>query len=113
MKREELIRKINLYLKRAKEDTLVENHPLNRKGYWRIMGGGRSNYGRREPMKNVVRGKFIDVVAYAVQQPEFYADWCTSDDPSNCNHGTVEKIEVRELKDKGLSEVVRNVFQLY
>lgn len=110
MRQEELIKKVRLYLQRAEQDSLIENYPLDKKGYWRIMGGSRGTYGRRhrEPMKDVIRGGFIDAVAYAVQQREFYADWCSWDDPSNCNHGKVEKIEIHKLKNKGLAEVIKN-----
>ena len=110
MKQEKLVKKVNLYLKRAKQSPSVENHPIDREGYWRIMGGTTSAHGLREPMKNVVQGKFIDAVAYAVQQSEFYSDRdrYTLDDPSNYFHGRVEKIKVRELKDQGLAKTIKN-----
>jgi len=107
MKREELVRKVSLYLERAENDSLVENHPLEMEGYWRVMGGAMGDYGHRTPEKNIVQGKFIDAVAYAVQQPKFYADLCSDDDPRNCNHGKVEKIKAHELKDKGLAKAVK------
>jgi len=108
MKRQELARKVELYMGRARQDNLVENHPRDEMGYWRIMGGAMGDYGTREPIKDILHGRFIDAVAYAVQQSKFYADWCSHDDPSNCNHGTVERIKVRELKDCGLAEAVKS-----
>ena len=108
MKREELVRKVNLYLERARQDPLVENHPLDGEGYWKIMSGTKGDYGGRNQVEGIFHGKFIDVVAYAVQSWKFYADWCSHDNPRNCNHGKVEKIKVRELKYKGLVEAINS-----
>ena len=80
----------------------VESHLNDEVAYWRIIEGSRTNCYPGEPMKDIVHGRFYDAVAYAIQQPEFYGDWLSHDDPSNCNHGKIEKINVRELKDTGL-----------
>ena len=108
MKQEELEKKVELYLERAKQDPFVEEHPVNRQMYWRIIGGARGDYGDREPMKEILHGNFIDAIAYAVQQPEFYSDQCPPYDTSNVKHGKVEKIPLRRLEDYGIVETVKS-----
>ena len=115
MERHELARKVGLYLERARRDDLVENHPMNRIGYWRVIGEAGGGVGNRlGPIGDVLHGKFIDAVAYAVQQPGFYdADLCSRDDSGNCNNGRVEKIKIRELKDYGLAKAAKSFLSVY
>ena len=72
------------------------------------MGRARGDYGFGEPMKDALHGRFIDAVSYAVQQPEFYADWIPHDDPGNQNNGRVEEITVHELKESNLVEATES-----
>ncbi len=103
---EELVEKVKLYLQRVQRDKTIPNYPFGLDGFYRIIGGSRGDYGYREPMKDIFHGRFIDAVAFAVQQNEFYTDWCSPQDPSNCNHGYVEKISVHYSKDEDLVKAI-------
>ena len=94
MEKKNLARKVELYLQRTMRDTELEKYPLNEIAHWRVIGGARGDFGVQEPTKEVLYGKFIDALAYAVQQSEFYGDWCAQDDPSNRNHGGDKKEKV-------------------
>jgi len=111
--REELAKKVIAYLRRAKKDSLLESYSIEEKGFYKIVGGSRGDYGHREDV-GIYRGRYIDVVAEAVQLYDFYADWCSTDDPDNCNHGYVEKYEqdpvVKVRVNQGLVKLI-NMFQ--
>ncbi len=112
-----LARRVKLYIQRAGVGDDIEHHPLDEVGYWRIIsgcyGGQFSEPGWQKPLKDIVYGKFIDAVAYAVQQKEFYGrfQWGGKPaiSPGNCNAGKVEKINVIKLKaERGLAQIVRD-----
>ncbi len=108
MAQNELVRKVQLYLKRIKKDKNFPSYSLEEEGTYRIVGGALGDYGSREPMKDVFEGRFIDAVLYAIKQDDFYAEWCNHGDPSNCNHGYVEKIKVHKHRDDGLLVAIKN-----
>ncbi|MFZ5955420.1 MAG: hypothetical protein ACOYT4_03265 [Nanoarchaeota archaeon] len=106
MEEKELIEKVKSYLTRCKADSLVENHSIEEHGYWRILTG---TYGQmRKSMKEVLSGKFIDAVVYAVQQPEFYGDGWAGKDPGNINNGKIEKVNLHILDDSNLVKLIQN-----
>lgn len=106
MEKEELARKVELYLKRAREDRSVKNYSINHKAHWRILSGIIGPDSQRDPLKEILRGRFIDAVAYAVQQQNFYSRRGPRDDPSYSMHGIVERLKVRTLEESGLTERV-------
>ena len=100
MKPEELKQKVELYLQRAREYKKLNYNP-NKVAYWSIVSGIEAGTrGDRETLDIVLHGKFIDAVAYAVQQDSFY-HW-DHNDPSNDKNGEVRQIECCELKEGGL-----------
>ena len=100
MELEEIATKVELYLKRASKginSSAIINYPRDEFGYWHIISGTTDYYiGYRKPLNTVVQGRFIDAVAFAVQQPEFYSDHQPEKDPSIGDHGYVEKIDVAQ-----------------
>lgn len=68
---EELIRKVQLYLEQLGKESFLERHPLEEEGYWTIISGVSRYYGRFNNIMALVAGRFVDAIAYAVQQPDF------------------------------------------
>lgn len=108
---ERLLQQVQGYIKRAKTDKDVPFYPLHEEGIFRIIGGtndmgsasGLSLGERYHIERNLVRGRFVDAVAYAVQQDLFYGWHCSADNMDNSNHGMVIKINPKELsKNKTL-----------
>ena len=98
MKRAELVEAVKTYLVRVKDDRVRTCYPLEEVSFWRVVSGTFGDYGTRNTVPNgFVHGRFIDALAYAVQQSSFTGDWM-SFDPSNCNSGYVEKMRVKELR---------------
>lgn len=93
---EEIARRIKGYLQRARRNNLQVYKP-NDKNLYRVMSGSRGDYGGREEIV-IFRGKYLDVLAEAVQMPGFVGDWCSWSLADNCNHGYVERVEVKEPK---------------
>lgn len=97
LSKEDLLTRVNSYLKR----TGVKKYPLNEKGTYQIIGGCIGSLGDRATGKNnIVKGTFLEALAYALTQENFYADWCDNDALNNTNHGYVEKIQPLDLKTK-------------
>ena len=67
MEQDEVVRRVKLYLEKAKDDFLVEMHPLEKKGYWEIISGGMGDFGTTYTIKTV-HGRFIDVVDNSVDK---------------------------------------------
>ena len=104
---ETLDKRVRSYIKRAaRKNSNAPLYPLDMVGLFRIVGGttdaGSASglcSGDRYKIKNdIVEGRFIDVIAYAVQQRHF-AGWYLSLDGNidNNHHGYVEKIEPVDL----------------
>lgn len=56
-----------------------------------------SSNGCRERLNKVLHGKFIDAVAYAVQQNGFYG-YSAYSYPGNYSAGYIEKVDITELE---------------
>ena len=98
MKRATLVEAVRIYLVRVKNDSVRTCYPLDDVAFWRVVSGTFGDYGDRDTVPHgFVHGRFIDTVAYAVQQSRFTGAWMPFD-PSNCNSGYVEKIRVTELR---------------
>ncbi|MFA5887514.1 MAG: hypothetical protein WC852_02290 [Candidatus Nanoarchaeia archaeon] len=122
MEKDELAQKVRLYLERLNKSPELKkcSYPLDETGLFRVVGALRGGYrgirmfaiysceeeGHRNSMKTIFKGRFIDAIAFAVQQYEFYADFCDPKDPSCSYHGYVEKIDVCEATTKGLLEEI-------
>ncbi len=100
---------VRVYLRRAKREKLPR-YPLAEKGLYKIMGGSGER-SREEIQQPFVVGRFVDAIAYAIQQSEFGGWWCSLDKPEdvdNCNHGYVVKIEPHALpKNKSLDSLLK------
>lgn len=95
----ELLKRVEGYLKRTRNDKLVKSYPLEERGFYSIISGSRGDYGNRDTLA-IVRGRFIDSIVYAVQKPGFVGEWCSwANNYDNCNHGKVEKIQVANLRE--------------
>jgi len=76
----QLAKKIRGYLHRSKTDEDVKKYPLNKFGVYRIMGGvddqgscsGLLMGTRYFLSPSIVKGRFIDVLAHALRQENFY-----------------------------------------
>ena len=99
----DLTEKINAYLERAKknrgeEKNKLETHSLEEEGYWIIIKAD-SRDSDKHPLEKVFYGKFIDMLAYAVQQNFFYHDFVLPQvyDPGDFRSGIVKKINITIL----------------
>jgi len=91
---EELARRIDGYLTRARRDNLPVYKPMERDIY-RVMSGSIGDYGERIEL-GVFKGNYINVLAEAVQMSRFCGEWCSWNMTDNCNHRYVEKVEVKK-----------------
>ncbi|MBU2638355.1 MAG: hypothetical protein KJ955_05250 [Nanoarchaeota archaeon] len=110
MEKQELMRLVQLYLKKAKIES--RDYPLDEVGFYKIHGGcavGTLGCGRHE-IPSIFHGKFVDAVAFAVQHPLFYACWVT-DDPSLLANGYLTKVDVCDTTNPGLLEVILDNLQ--
>lgn len=82
--KQELENRIMGYVKRMNRRE-VQKISLEEKGLYRIIGGNDDTLG-------FVKGRFIEAIAYAVQEAGFPGDWCSWNFYDNCNHGRVERI---------------------
>ena len=84
------------------------NHERHNRRSIRLKGYDYYSRGSRDTLE-IVKGRFIDVIAYASQLPDFLGDWCGWDVPENCNHGKIEKIHVSEIKlNKNLNTLIKS-----
>lgn len=93
---QEIARRIKGYLQRTRRER-TRQYPLNEVGIYRIVGGSQGDRGERKELA-IVQGRYIDALEFAVQQPGFLGDWCSWSMPENCNHGYVERVQVKELR---------------
>ncbi|MBI5064975.1 hypothetical protein HZA97_01950 [Candidatus Woesearchaeota archaeon] len=93
----DLDKKIKSYLDRAEKQNLEKYLP-EEVGHWIIITG-ESRDSDRHPLEEVLYGKFIDAIAYAVQRNEFYTDRVLPQiyDPGNSSSGMVKKIHITKL----------------
>ena len=94
----ELERRVEGYILRMKRDLLIEDIPLDERGNYEILSGSQGDYGSRRIL-GTVRGRFVDVIAYASQLTEFLGDWCSWDLYDNCNHGRIRRTEIKEVAE--------------
>jgi len=108
MTNEGLVKRVEEYTHRMKTRD-VPRYALDEQGIYEIRGGSRDTTGYNE-IPGLFRGRFVDVVAYAVQQTAYYGEWISSDDAGNCNNGHVKKYDAPKMTDvpevKGLVEVI-------
>jgi len=71
-------------------------YPLKEEGLWKVVSGITSESGYRKDI-GFVKGRFIDAIDYAVQQPEFCGWYCTLENMDNHNHGYVEKFVPKKI----------------
>ena len=91
--------RIVAYLSRAEQapslkefqnvDDPAKLYPLNHIGDWRVVGGQASKQGdqthKYEIEQPFIHGRFIDAVAYAVQQKGYFGWFCDNSLDHNCN----------------------------
>lgn len=105
MEEENLKEMIESYIARTKEDNFIEEYSPEEEGYWRIQEIGTVG-GDLKKLQNTLKGKFIDAVAYAVQQEIFYPYRITETErnPGDETSGFIRKVPLYTVKDKGLIE---------
>ena len=99
----QVIERVNLYLDRIK--TMGRNYSPDEVGIWLIYGGFHTSIRDFTPSKTlgkedyVFRGRFIDVVAHAVQISSFYHEGKgrTAEGMKDRNSGHIVKIEPKEV----------------
>ena len=97
LKETDLARRVGLYFERMRHDD-IPKYKLDEVGTYRIMGGTKAELGHT-PLPELFQGQFIDALIFALKQPDFYADWLSSDVIDNQNQGYIEKTIIRTLKD--------------
>ena len=56
--------------------------------------GAKDSFGKRMVLPGLFYGRFVDAIAYAVQQSEFYPDYCeTLNDSRSQNAGYIELVK--------------------
>jgi hypothetical protein len=88
-------KRVTDYMVRLIDDFKVHDYNLSDVGYYKIMTC-IDPCGVRSVLPGLYRGRFVDAVAYAISQPEFYA--CDNQgkvifDAGNSNNGYVEKVD--------------------
>jgi hypothetical protein len=117
--KKELVRKVREYLERVKNGRdygeKPKLYPLEERGMYKIFGGSYLT-GGREQIQEIYTGRFIDVVAEAVQLGEFYGEWCGTDQPGNPSNGYVRKYEPEMIievpQQEGLIEMIDKIDEL-
>ena len=93
--------------------------PLERQGTYMVMGGYPSSGDR--PLIGIFRGRYIDVLAHAVQHEKFAGWYLSSDDSGNPNAGLVKEYsppnivaiaQLEGIKVKGIREYLNITAQL-
>ncbi len=108
--RDEVLQRVQGYLKNADTDKQIKLYPLEKEAVFRILGGfdcSKSTFGftgeRYLIHPEFVEGRFIDVIAYAVQQPDFCGLYCSLLNINQSRHGLVIKVEPSQIaKDESL-----------
>ncbi len=112
-KKYDLACKVKLYLKRLEKDRRLESYPPNKKGTWFLVGGRDDSTARMDMKPDLVKGRFIDAIACAVQQKNFYDVYGVEEgNPNYENHGYIElwNPSATQLKtDKGLVRQVNEI----
>lgn len=91
----EIIRRVGDYLIKVNTSD-IKRHDLKRRGRYRITSGHLHGHGHRDIL-DIVEGRYIDALAYAVQLDEFVGEW------SPWVSGHMLKDE-----DRGMVEAVRS-----
>ena len=115
-KKEKVLELVRGYVERAKKVVKggldqARIYPLKEEGLWKVVSGSNDESGWRKDI-GFVKGRFIDAVAYAVQQPGFCGWYCSLENMNNPHHGYVkkfvpQKIVFEELDSKSeLNELV-------
>ena len=105
MKNNEITALVGGYLHRAKETGLAP-YALTARGYWNVLGKMHKGLGTRESLK-ILNGRFVDAVAWAVQQDNFY---CCGDRNRvyGTESGVVVKIPIEAVRERsGLIDKLR------
>jgi hypothetical protein len=108
----ELVNRVKQYLQRA-EGGNVPKYDLGDIADYEIIGGSDDEYGRRKKVPGLFRGRFVDVVAYAVSQPEYFGWYITPEKVGSSNNGHVQKYVPPNVKDvpqvNGLVEAIETI----
>lgn len=88
---EKLKQLVGSYLERVTRKNSAPRYPLDMVAIYEVIGGANLEGNRIAVDNSIMKGKFIDVLVYALHQNDFYGDWCSQDDMNNCNHGFIRK----------------------
>ncbi|MCB9359261.1 hypothetical protein H6503_04980 [Candidatus Woesearchaeota archaeon] len=85
----DLVGRINLYIKRAERDDKVQIFPFEQVNIYQFIGGNTDEYGRR-PEVGFYEGRFVDVLARTFLHPDFGGWYCDPKDTGNPNNGYIK-----------------------
>jgi len=107
-----LVETVRLYMERARQDGEdAKYYPPEQKGIYEIVSGSPESGGRDS--LGYYEGRFIDVVAKAVQMDGFAGWWCSHEQADNPNNGYVRLIKTPVVKKvpevKGLAEAIKTI----
>ena len=105
---EVVLKRVRKYIKRMHNcNSLLPAYSLEEEGLFRVIGAvDESDCKRFDIEHSIVKGRFIDAIAYAVRLSYFYPAGAPQD-PGNSQSGYVIKIELVELEDsKSLDAIV-------
>jgi hypothetical protein len=98
-----------MHYESIKRSTDTPHYPLEKEGYWRVTGGLRNvdfDSGLPEGgYLGIFQGKYVDVVAWAVQQEGFYGDKMPGLDHTT---GIIREVVPKKLKDGGVLDIINN-----
>jgi hypothetical protein len=103
---EETKRRVKEYIERLKDDNDLPRYPPGEIGVFKVISA-RDSVSIDSESSNIIEGRFIDAIAYAVNCREYYANWISPGSVNNCNNGHVVKVNVIRLREaEGLDEVL-------
>lgn len=114
MNRNELLKKIQEYFERTiTEPGKLRKYKPDEIGHWRVISGAIDSESNRREISEVLHGRFIDAVAWAVQEKEFYSTTLTLiTNYSRYEHGIVKKVNIQELPDYQIPKSLVRDFDL-
>jgi hypothetical protein len=104
-------KRVEGYLKRAKNDTYAKNYPLEKEGLYELIGGTTGEYGDRKKI-GYCQGRFVDVVAKLVVHPD-YGGWYVGIDgcTTHRDHGYILEFKPKITHVPKIQELVEYLNQ--
>ena len=111
LREEVVLKRIRKYFKRIHNcNSLLPVYSPDERGIFRIIGGVCENSSRYEIERSIVKGRFVEVVGYAVRLPYFYPTGAPQD-PGDSKSGYVAKVELVEFEESKSLDVIVEEFE--